>query len=91
MGQRSTRYVKEIISAGDQVEIELDVQERDKYGRLLAYVWLQDGQMLNEEIIRAGYAGLMTYPPNVKHLRRLQEAYRDAREAKRGLWAGSGY
>ena len=43
--------------------------------------------MLNEEIVRAGFAGLMTYPPNIRHLRRLQEAYRDAREEKRGLWA----
>jgi micrococcal nuclease len=70
----------------EPVTIELDVQERDKYGRLLGYVWLQDGRMLNEVIVRAGYAGLMTIPPNVKHLRTLQEAYRDAREAKRGLW-----
>ena len=36
-----------------------------------AYVWLQDGRMLNEEIVRAGFAGLMTYPPNIRHLRRL--------------------
>jgi micrococcal nuclease len=87
MGQRSTRYVKSVLRSGDHVNIELDVQERDWYGRLLGYVWLQDGRMLNEEIVRAGYAGLMTIPPNVTYLRRLQEAYSDAREARRGLWS----
>jgi micrococcal nuclease len=86
MGKRATQYVKSVLGSGDHVNIELDVQKRDWNGRLLGYVWLQDGRMLNEEIVRDGYAGLMTYPPNTRHLRRLQEAYRDAREAKRGLW-----
>jgi len=86
MGQRSTRYVKSILKPLEPVTIELDVQHRDKYGRLLAYIWLQDGRLLNEEIVRAGYAGLMTYPPNVRYQKRLQDAYRDAWEAGRGLW-----
>ena len=85
--QSATRYVKSVLKSGDHVNIELDVQKRDWHGRLLGYVWIQDGRLLNEEIIRAGFAGLMTYPPNIRHLRRLQEAYRDAREAKRGLWS----
>jgi micrococcal nuclease len=84
--QSATRYVKSVLRSGDQVNIELDVQKRDWQGRLLGYVWVQDGRLLNEEIIRAGFAGLMTYPPNIRHLKRLQEAYREAREAKRGLW-----
>ena len=61
--------LNQLSEPGDHVEIELDIQERDRYGRLLGYVWLPDGRMLNEEIVRAGYAGLMTYPPNVRHLR----------------------
>ncbi len=44
---------------------EFDVQRKDKYGRLLGYVWLAGGRMLNEEMVKGGYAGLMTYPPNV--------------------------
>jgi len=87
MGQGATRYVKSVLKSGDHVNIELDVQERDWYGTLLGYVWLQDGRMLNEEIVRAGFAGLTTYPPKIRHLRRLQEAYRSAREEKRGLWS----
>jgi micrococcal nuclease len=86
MGQRSTWYVKGIISPGDQKEIELDLQEPDKYGRVLAYVWFQDGRMQNEEIVRAGYASLMTVPPNVRHEKRLQEAYKADVGARRGLW-----
>jgi len=86
MGQRATRYIKSTIQPGEQVELELDLQQRDKYSRLLAYVWLQDGRMLNEVIVQAGYASLMTYPPNVKYRDRLEKAYREAREAGRGLW-----
>jgi len=55
MGQRATRYVKSVIKPLEPVTIELDVQERDRYGKLLGYIWLQDGRMLNEEIVRAGY------------------------------------
>ena len=71
---------------GDTVQIEFDVQQRDKYRRLLGYVYLADGRMLNEEIIKSGYASLMTYPPNVKYQDRFLKAYRAARSEKRGLW-----
>ena len=71
---------------GDTIRIEFDVQKKDKYGRLLAYVYLPNGTMLNEEIVKAGYANLMTVPPNVKYQERLLKAYREARENGRGLW-----
>ncbi len=86
MGKQATRYVKTLVKPGDTVRIEFDVRERDKYGRLLGYVYLSNGKMLNEEIVRAGYAGLMTYPPNVKYRERFAKVYREAREQKRGLW-----
>ncbi|MBL7996544.1 thermonuclease family protein, partial [bacterium] len=60
--------------------------ERDKYGRLLVYLYLEDGRMINEEIVKAGYANLMTYPPNVRYRERFADAYRFARENKKGLW-----
>ena len=62
------------------------VQDPDKYGRFLAYVYLSSGKMLNEEIVKAGYANVMTVPPNVKHQEAFLRAYREARENKRGLW-----
>jgi micrococcal nuclease len=86
MGKRATDYVKTLIKPGDMVRMEFDVQRRDKYGRLLAYVYLSDGKMLNEEIVKAGFANLMTYPPNVKHQERFLKAYREAREDRKGLW-----
>jgi micrococcal nuclease len=86
MGKESTRFVKTIVKPGDPVTLEFDRRTRDKYGRLLGYVYLTDGRMLNEEIVKAGYAGLLTYPPNVKYQDRLLRAYREARENNRGLW-----
>ncbi len=61
-------------------------QERDRYGRLLGYVYLSNGKMLNEEIVKAGYANVMTIPPNVKYQDRFLKACQEAREKKRGLW-----
>ena len=85
-GREATDYVKGLVKLGDSMQIEFDVQERDRYGRLLGYVYLSDGKMLNEEIVRAGYASLMTYPPNVKYQERFLGAYKEARENRRGLW-----
>lgn len=86
MGREATKYVRTLIRKGDTVSIEFDVQKRDKYKRLLVYAYLSDGKMLNEEIIRAGYANVMTYPPNVKYQERFVKAYREARDTKRGLY-----
>lgn len=75
-----------LFKPGDKVKIEFDVRPRDLYGRLLGYVYLANGKMLNEEIIKAGYATVMTIPPNVKYQNRFLGAYKEARENKRGLW-----
>ena len=86
MGKRATAYVESLVSTGNTITIEFDVQERDRYGRLLGYVYLSNGKMLNEEIIKAGYAKVMTIPPDVKYKDRFLNAFKYAREAKRGLW-----
>jgi micrococcal nuclease len=86
MGQRATAFMQSLVKRGDKVGIEFDVEKRDQYGRLLGYVYLADGRMLNEEIVKAGYASPLTYPPNVKYQEWFLEAYRVARENKRGLW-----
>lgn len=86
MGKRSTAYVEGLVKPGDLITIEFDVQQRDRYGRLLGYVYFSDGKMLNAEIVKAGYATVMTIPPNVKYKDRFLRAYRQARESKRGLW-----
>ncbi len=68
------------------VFLEFDTQPQDRYGRLLAYVWLPDGKMLNQEIICEGYAYPLTIPPNVKYEKLFRECFREAREKKKGLW-----
>jgi micrococcal nuclease len=88
MGKRATAYVESLVKPGDTITIEFDVQELDRYGRLLGYVYLSNGKMLNEEIIKAGYANVMTIPPNVKYKDMFLKAYQEARENERGLWNG---
>ena len=71
---------------GEYIELEFDVQERDRYGRILAYVW-HDGEMYNKVLLREGYAQVATFPPNVKYVEDFTQLEKEAREAKRGLWA----
>ncbi|MGQ9556206.1 MAG: thermonuclease family protein [Anaerolineae bacterium] len=76
----------EALVGGQTVYLEKDVSETDQYGRLLRYVWLTDGRMVNEELVRQGYAQVSTYPPDVRYVDRFLRAQREAREAGRGLW-----
>ena len=71
---------------GKKVRLETDVNRRDKYGRLLAYVYLEDGRFVNAELLKEGYAQLLTIPPNVRHVDLFVSLQKEAREAKRGLW-----
>ena len=87
-GGREAAAVNRTLVEGRRVRLELDVQERDRYGRLLAYVWVGD-TMVNAELVRRGYAQVMTVPPNVRHQRLFLTLQRDARAAGRGLWAGA--
>jgi micrococcal nuclease len=87
LGKEATQFVKTLVKVGGEIKIEFDVRERDQYGRLLVYAYLQDGRMLNEVIIKAGYASPLTYPPNVKYQKLFLEAFHFARENKLGLWA----
>ena len=72
---------------GKSVRLELDVEKRDRYGRLLAYVYLKDGTFVNAELLRQGFGQLLTIPPNVKHVGLFVQMQKEAREAGRGLWA----
>lgn len=90
LGKQATAAMKEIAPKDAKLRLEYDVRKRDKYGRLLAYVYRDDGVMLNEEIVKRGYAQLLTMPPNVKHVELLQKALKEAREGHRGLWANNG-
>lgn len=88
-GREATEINRRLV--GDKpVRLEPDVQLRDRYGRLLAYVWVKrpDGRelMVNAELVRLGYAHVMTVPPNVRHAELFRKLQVDAREHRRGLW-----
>jgi micrococcal nuclease len=89
-GGREAAEVNRQLVGGKWVQLEPDVQLRDRYGRMLAYVWLPkaDGSraMVNAELVRLGYAQVMTVPPNVKYAESFLKLQREAREAGRGLW-----
>jgi micrococcal nuclease len=83
---RASAYTKHLLS-GRRVRLVPDVEPRDRYGRLLAYVYRRpDGLFVNEELVRAGYARPYTFPPNVRFEGQIATLARQAREAGRGLW-----
>ena len=84
-GGRAAAAVNRELVSGRRVRLELDVQSRDRYGRLLAYVWVND-TMINAELVRRGFAQVMTVPPNVRHQSLFVQLQREARDAGRGLW-----
>lgn len=90
-GGREATEVNRRLLGHDPVRLETDVQLRDRYGRLLAYVWIRgpDGgeTMVNAELVRLGYAAVMTVPPNVRHAELFRKLAAEAREHHRGLWA----
>jgi micrococcal nuclease len=73
--------------AGQDVRLRFDAERRDRYGRLLAYVYrARDGAFVNERLVRDGYARTLTIPPNVRYADRFAALQRSARQAGRGLW-----
>jgi endonuclease YncB( thermonuclease family) len=66
-GEEAKHYLESVLNDSSNVEIELDVQERDKYGRLLAYVYIYGGTMLNKLLLEDGHATPKSYPPNTKY------------------------
>ena len=84
-GKEASDKNKELV-LGKEVELEKDVSETDKYGRLLRYVYLSDGIMINETLVQEGFAFARTYPPDVKYQDKFLEAERSARDNNKGLW-----
>jgi micrococcal nuclease len=96
-GEAAAAYTAEAVPIGTTVWLEIDTEQRDKYTRLLAYVWLERpadrseaevrAKMLNARIVLDGYAQAFTYPPNVRYNDLLMRLQAEARSAERGLWA----
>ena len=83
-GKLASEYTKEKL-LGKSVSLEFDVEKRDKYGRLLAYLYL-NGKMYNKTLLEEGYAKVATFPPNVKYVDEFVKIAKIARENNVGLW-----
>ncbi|MGE3889899.1 MAG: thermonuclease family protein [Vicinamibacterales bacterium] len=83
-GDQATAYLR-TLADGQLVRLEYDGERKDRYNRTLAYVYLEDGTLLNEAIIRAGWA---EYYRSFDYRRKadFRRAEREAREARRGIW-----
>jgi micrococcal nuclease len=94
-GPEASAYARKSLE-GRQVWLEWDVDQRDRYGRLLAYVWTEEpssvtdseirGKMFNARLLLDGYAQIATFPPNVRYVDFFKAFQAEAREAGRGLW-----
>jgi len=85
--QEATEANRQLV-ANRQIYLEFDLDTFDQYGRTLAYIWV-DGVLANREIVARGYANVFTVPPNVRYEAEFRMVEREAREAGKGLWAGS--
>ncbi len=86
-GKAATAYNRGLV-AGQAVRLRTDAEARDRYGRLLAYVYRRrDGLFVNAALVRGGFARTLTIPPNVSHASELAGLQRAARMSRRGLWA----
>lgn len=83
-GPMAMRQLESLVRPGTQVRLQLDRTPVDRYGRTLAYAWV-DTVMVNEAMVANGWAVVLAYE-NVRHLERLQRAERTARATKRGFW-----
>lgn len=85
-GDDASAYLKKLIG-GKAVRLEYDIGRTDRYGRTLAYVYLSNGLFVNAELVKNGYATVMTVPPNVKYQELFLKLSRKARSKEKGLWA----
>jgi len=86
-GPEASEYTHDLLE-GQNVYLVTDVSETDQYGRLLRYVYTEDGIFVNLALVQAGLARVTTYPPDVAHVDEYVAAQEEARENSRGFWAG---
>ena len=85
-GEEASDFAKQYLD-GETVRLAGDAEPRDRYGRMLAYVWLEDGTFWNALLVAEGYAQQLTIPPNVTYERLFRRLVSEARREDRGLWS----
>ncbi len=90
-GEEASTYLKHLLPQGAQVTLIRDVEARDQYDRLLAYVVRSsDGLFVNLDLLERGYAGILIYEPNSYYRKSFEAAERSAVNAGAGLWSACG-
>ena len=90
-GQEAAAHLAALLPVGTAVNLVADVDLRDRYGRLLAYVYRsRDHLFVNLAMVQQGFAEAYTFPPNVAHVDEFVTAAAKARDAGRGLWSRCG-
>lgn len=90
-GQQASDFTSSLLPPGTTVHLVADVEQRDNFDRLLAYVYrMPDGLFVNAELVTRGFAQVLTVPPNVAHAEELVALARAARESGIGLWSACG-
>lgn len=85
LGDAATAALEALLPAGATIQLATDVEVRDRFGRLLAHVWV-DGTWVNGTMLDTGYADVLTIPPNVAHDDEVRAAAAAARRDEVGLW-----
>ncbi|MEZ5991946.1 MAG: thermonuclease family protein [Planctomycetota bacterium] len=85
-GWKASMFVFDLLEKDPQVKLKYDDERTDKYDRTLAYVYLTDGRMLNEVLMKEGWAKVMRIAPNTKHANDFQQLETEARNAGLGRW-----
>jgi len=88
LGWKAKQFLKTLLPKYSKIKVETDVEVFDDYGRLLAYIWKGE-KLINEIMVREGYASVYTFPPNVKYVERLIKAQKEAQMEEKGIWAPS--
>lgn len=87
-GEEAARYTESLVPPGTNVRLVRDVEARDRYSRLLAYVYrADDGAFVNLQLVRDGFAAVLTFAPNLAHADDLAAAAGQAEADGLGLWA----
>ncbi|MBP0724668.1 thermonuclease family protein [Bacillus sp. RG28] len=90
-GKEASNFTKQTLPSGSTIQVELGIGERDKYGRLLAYIYM-NGKMINEQLLEKGLARVAyVYPPNTKHIDEFRDIQSKAQKKAIGIWSIENY
>ena len=89
-GPEASAFAKSMLHPGTRVRYQVGREARDRYGRLLAYVWLEDGRLFNGMLVARGYALPLTIAPNDQLAPRFRSEEAQARRARAGMWRRPG-